>query len=389
MRIKSFTGPSVREALKLVKAEFGEHSLILSNKRLATGLYEVVGAVDYDLTGSVAVDLKAASNRSGSAGQGGKTSSVNETPKGASSRDSGRDSGQAFSQATGTSMAAELKKELKELSELKDLCVSFVTRSGSPVSDVFNKLEENLVKNGVDKRLARKILMNTLSGATKEKTADIMYLKACMRKKVYERIKVKDPLAARGVVAFVGPEGVGKTTTIAKLAAHHALKGKKRMALLTMDTYRIAAAEQLKVYGKLIGVPVEVARDIRELKSFMSSHRDKDLLLIDTAGRGQKDASRMNELKLLADECPEMKFNLVLNSQTRDESMYESVKGFGALPIDSLSFTRLDEGSAHGSILNAMVLAQKPIAYLSTGSRVPEDIETASRERLLSFFMPN
>ncbi|MBI2399494.1 MAG: flagellar biosynthesis protein FlhF [Deltaproteobacteria bacterium] len=381
MRIKSFTGPSVREALKLVKAEFGEQALILSNKRLATGLYEVVGAVDYDLSGQVAVDLKAASNRSGSAGQGNKTSIVNETQNSASSRDSGK--------VSGASMAAELKKELKELSELKDLCVSFVTRSGSPVSEVFNKLEENLVKNGVDKRLARKILMNTLSGATKDKTADIMYLKACMRKKVYERIKVKDPLAGRGVVAFVGPEGVGKTTTIAKLAAHHALKGKKRMALLTMDTYRIAAAEQLKVYGKLIGVPVEVARDVRELKSFMSSHRDKDLVLVDTAGRNQKDAARMNDLKLLADECPEMKFNLVLNSQTRDESMYESVKGFGSLPIDSLSFTRLDEGSSHGSILNAMVLAQKPIAYLSTGSRVPEDIETASRDRLLSFFMPN
>lgn len=371
MRIKSFTGPSVREALKLVKAEFGEHSLILSNKRLATGLYEVVGAVDYDLTGPVAVDLQAASNRSGSNGK----------PDSAPSMDSGH--------ASGAVMAAELKKELKELSELKDLCVSFVTRSGSPVSEVFNKLEENLVKNGVDKRLARKILMNTLSGATKDKTADIMYLKACMRKKVYERIKVKDPLASKGVVAFVGPEGVGKTTTIAKLAAHHALKGKKRMALLTMDTYRIAAAEQLKIYGKLIGVPVEVARDVRELKSFMSSHTDKDLLLVDTAGRGQKDASRMNDLKLLADECPEIKFNLVLNSQTRDESMYESVKGFGSLPIDSLSFTRLDEGSAHGSILNAMVMAQKPIAYLSAGSRVPEDIETASRERLLSFFMPN
>lgn len=381
MRIKSFTGPSVREALKLVKAEFGEHALILSNKRLATGLYEVVGAVDYDLSGSVAVDLKAASKSAGNVQNAMTTSAVPEKRNRASSQASGHSSEVA--------LAAELKKELKELSELKDLCVSFVTRSGSPVSGVFNKLEENLVRNGIDKRLARKILMNTLSGATKDKTADIMYLKACMRKKVYERIKVKDPLAAKGVVAFVGPEGVGKTTTIAKLAAHHALKGKKRMALLTMDTYRIAAAEQLKVYGKLIGVPVEVARDVRELKSFMSSHRDKDLLLVDTAGRNQKDASRMNELKLLADECPEMKFNLVLNSQTRDESMYESVKGFGSLPIDSLSFTRLDEGSSHGSILNAMVLAQKPIAYLSTGSRVPEDIETASRERLLSFFMPN
>jgi len=87
--------------------------------------------------------------------------------------------------------------------------------------------------------------------------------------------------------------------------------------------------------------------------------------------------------------APEVKFNLVLNSQTRDEALYEAIKGFGALPIDSLTFTRLDEGTVHGPILNAMVLAKKPVAYLSTGARVPEDIEAASRERLMQFIMPN
>jgi flagellar biosynthesis protein FlhF len=379
MRIKSFTGPSVREALKLVKAEFGEQALILGNKRLSSGLYEVVGAIDYDLSTPVSVDLKASSETSGASiyGKNGKPENTN------------KGTGQAPIGSMASSMDSELKKELRELRELKELCVSFVARSGGPVSEVFNKLEENLVENGLDRRLARKILMNTLSDAAKDKAADIMYLKASMRKKVYERIKVNDPLATKGAIAFVGPEGVGKTTTIAKLAALHTLKEKKSMALITMDTYRIAAAEQLKVYGRLIGVPVEVARDVDELKSFISSHSDKELLLVDTAGCNRKDASRMEELKTLADECPEMKFNLVLNSQTRDESLYESVKGFGELPLDSLSFTRLDEGTSHGSILNAMFLAQKPVSYLSAGSRVPEDIETASRERLLSFFMPN
>lgn len=379
MRIKSFTGPSVKEALKSVKAEFGEHSLILSNKRLSTGLYEVVAAVDYDLTEAVSVDLKRAANgpSNGAAGNGGR-------PTG-----SGKGPASTPSEASGDALASELKREIKELRELKDLCISFVSRSGSPVSEVLNRLEENLISNGVDKRLARKILMSTLAGVTREKAADIMYLKSCMKQKVYEGISVKDPLSSRGAVAFVGPEGVGKTTTIAKLAAMHALKGKRRMALLTMDTFRIAAAEQLKVYGRLIGVSVEIARDIRELKSYMSTHRDKDLILVDTAGRSQRDAARMNELKELSEACPEMKFNLVLNSQTRDEAIYESLKGFGALPIDSLSFTRLDEGSAHGSILNAIALAKKPVAWLSTGSRVPEDIETASKERLMSFFMPN
>lgn len=380
MRIKSFTGPSVKETLKLIKAEFGDQALILSNKRLGNGLHEVVAAVDYDLTEPVAVDLKKAANGSASV-------TMDQAPqRPVEPRMHVRTESRSHS---GDVLAVELKKELRELRELKDLCMSFVSRSGSPVSEVFNRLEENLIDNGIDRRLARKILMDTISGVTKEKTADIMYLKNCMRKKVYEKIGVKDPLATKGAVAFVGPEGAGKTTTIAKLAALHALKGKRSMALLTMDTYRIAAAEQLKVYGRLIGVPVEVARDLRELKNYMATHSDKELLLIDTAGRNQRDAARMDELKQLAGACPRMKFNLVLNSQTRDEAIYESLKGFGTLPIDSLSFTRLDEGTSHGSILNAMALAKKPVAYLSNGSRVPEDIEHASKERLLSFFMPN
>lgn len=347
--MKNFSGPSVKEALKLVKAEFGEQALIMSNRKLPTGEYEVVAAIDY----AVATVDRAARK---------PVSSATE---------------------------AELKKELRELRELKDLCFSFVARSGSPAADVFTKLEENLVKGGVDRRLARKILMNTLSGVTRDKAADIIYLKSRMRKKVYEKIGVKDPLASGGALAFVGPAGAGKTTTIAKLAALHAVKNKKRVALVTIDTARIGAAGQMKAYGSLMGVPVEVAGDARELKSKISGHRDKELILVDTPGVSHRDAESMRSLRTLADECPEMRFNLVLNSQTRDEAMFDSVRSFAGLPVDSLSFTRLDEGRGHGAILNAMVLANKPAAYLSTGGRVPQDIEVASRERLLSFFMPN
>lgn len=362
MRMKSFTGPSVKEALRLIKAEFGEQALIMSNKRLSSGQYEVIAAVDYDLD---------------AAASAGKNRGAESTVK------------PVMTAGSQSSLERELKKELRELRELKDLCFSFAARSGGAAADVFNRLEENLVTGGVDRRLAKKILMNTLSGVTRDKAADIIYLKSRMRRKVYDRLDVKDPLANSGALAFVGSEGAGKTTTIAKLAAVHGVKRKRRMALITMDTLRIGAADQLKAYGRLMGVPVEVARDAGELKSRMCAHADKELILVDTPGLNHRDSRRMEALIRLADECPALKFNLVLNSQTRDEAMYESVKGFGALPIDSLSFTRLDEGKEHGAILNAMVMAKKPAAYLSTGSRVPDDIEVASRDRLLSFFMPN
>lgn len=366
MRIKRFAGVNVREAMKAVKEEFGENALILGTKRLGAGLHEVVAAIDYDLSSPVTLDL--------GRGEG----DVKASGTGNAAKDGGADV-----------LAAELKNELRELRELKRLCMAVVSRSENPVSDVFRRLEDNLAANGIDRRLARKILLNTLGGVAKEKASDIAYLKSRIREKVYANISVADPLSQKGVVAFVGPSGVGKTTTIAKLAALNALRKKRSMALVTMDTYRIAAAEQLRIYGRLMGVPVDVAKDPGELRALLGVHSDKDLVLVDTAGRSQKDQARMKELEELASASPSIRFNLVLSSQTRDEAMYDAVRGFSAIPIGSLSFTRLDEGEAHGPILNAMMLARKPVAYLSTGARVPEDLEPASRENLVKFIMPN
>ena len=368
MRIKRFTGPSVKDAMSAVKAEFGSSALILSTKKIGPGAHEVVAAVDYDL--SAPIDLSIENTAKAAAGP---------APRTAANAGAERLPGEL----------TELRKEIRELNDLKRLCMNVISKTESPLSGVFARLEENLVSNGIDRRLAKKILMNTLSGVTKEKATDIVYLKNCLKKKVYDRIAVSDPLASKGVVAFVGASGAGKTTTIAKLAAMNALRKKRRTALITTDTYRIGAVEQLRIYGRLMGLPVEVAKDASDLRALIKAHRDKDLVLVDTAGRGQLDLRDMDELKAMAEAAPEVKFNLVLNSQTRDEALYSSIKGFSSLPLDSLTFTRLDEGSSHGPILNAMVLARKPIAYLSTGSRVPEDIEAASPERLMQYIMPN
>jgi flagellar biosynthesis protein FlhF len=210
-----------------------------------------------------------------------------------------------------------------------------------------------------------------------------------MKEKITEKIRVSDPLDKKAVVTFVGPTGVGKTTTIAKLAAVHALKRKKRVALLTMDTYRIAAAEQLKVYGRIIGAPVEVARNAGELARHISSHRDKDIILIDTAGRNPRNRAHMEEIAAIERISPDIKFNLVLSAQTRDEGLYDCVRSYGNHSIDSLTFTKLDEGRIYGPILNTMLLARKPVAYLTNGQNVPDDIEIATKQRLVKYFMPN
>lgn len=388
MHIKRFTGPSVKEAMREIKAEFGDGALILSTKRANSGFYEVVAAVDYDL--SRPVDLNLAD---GPLGGGGNGSASAKGGAGFSGAPGGLAGNVAVKGPAGEAKPAELspavKKELEELRDLKELCRTVLSNSKTEVSGIYVKLEEELTRNGVDSRLARKILMNTFKGASKEKAGDLDYLKAYTRDRIFEKINVVDPLVGNGIVAFVGSAGVGKTTTIAKLAAIHALKKKRRLALLTMDTYRIAAAEQLKVYGRIIGVPVEVAKSAGELASCIDAHRDKELILIDTAGRGQRAGAHMKDLKEISMISPSIRFNLVLSAQTRDEGLYDCVRGFGSIPVNSLTFTKLDECGVYGPILNTMILARKPVAYLTSGQRVPEDIEAATRERLINFFMPN
>ena len=374
MHIKRFTGATVKEAMRMIKADLGENALILSTKRASSGLYEVVAAVDYDLTRPIDLNISDGTFRNGSGGRGPAAEAK-----------------QASAPASGVNdeLSPAIKKELDELKDLKEFWRLLISQSRIPATEIFTKLEEEFTKNGIDRRLTQKVLMSAFRSVAGANASDIGYLKSYMKKRVSEKISVKDPLASKGVVAFVGPAGVGKTTTVAKLAAMHAIKRKRKVALLTMDTYRIAAAEQLRVYGKVIGVPVEVAKTSKELASYINVHRDKDLILIDTAGRSARDEAQMKHLDEVARISPSMRFNLVLSSQTRDDSLYEAVRGFGRVPIDSLTFTKLDEGAVRGPIINTAILASRPVAFLTNGQRVPEDIEVATKDRLLNFFMPN
>jgi flagellar biosynthesis protein FlhF len=360
MHIKRFTAPTLKAAMNAVKAEFGTDALILNTKRLTTEPgrpFEVVAAVDFDIE-----KLNIPS------GPAVKTARA-ETPADLIS-------------------GAELTRLIsREFGELKELCMTMVTASDTPVSGVIRTLEKEMLVNGIDPRLVKRILAKVCAGSKGEKTQNLM--KSRLKRLLAEAIKVSDPLEGNRLTAFIGPPGVGKTTTIAKLAAIHTLKKKRRAALLTMDNFRIAATEQLKVYARIIGIPVGVASTPAELGALIREHSDKDLILIDTAGRGSNDSGHFKQLRKLADIEPEIKFNLVLNSQVRDDSLAGSLMAYKGIPVDSLTFTKLDEGYVYGQMLNAMMSAGKPVAYITAGQRVPEDIEVATKERLLNFFLPN
>ncbi|MBW2145399.1 MAG: flagellar biosynthesis protein FlhF [Deltaproteobacteria bacterium] len=194
-------------------------------------------------------------------------------------------------------------------------------------------------------------------------------------------IKVSGPLKVVDgrpkVVALVGPTGVGKTTTIAKLAAHYALIEKKRVAMVTLDTYRIGAAEQLKIYAQIIDSPIEVVFVPERLRVVLEKLASYHLILIDTAGRSQNNGEQIEELKKLLNQETTIETHLVLSATTKNSDLNAITSKFGTVGFDRLIFTKLDESYSFGCILNEVLKTTKPLSYITFGQRVPEDIDVA------------
>ncbi|QFI36678.1 flagellar biosynthesis protein FlhF [Moritella marina ATCC 15381] len=194
-----------------------------------------------------------------------------------------------------------------------------------------------------------------------------------------------DILSKGGAVALVGPTGVGKTTTIAKLAAKFAmLHGSDNVALITTDTYRIGAHEQLATYGRIMGCTVKVARDDAELAQYLYQLRSKRLVLIDTAGMGQRDTRLSEQLKTLVNnEKVVIRNYLVVPATAQRRVVQETLEHFHHIPLSGCILSKVDESLSLGEILSVLIQHQLPIAYITNGQRVPEDIDSANAQQLV------
>ena len=195
-----------------------------------------------------------------------------------------------------------------------------------------------------------------------------------------------DILTRGGAVALVGPTGVGKTTTIAKLAARYAQRhGSDSVALITTDTFRIGASEQLKVYGRIIGCPVKIANDAKELADAMLSLRDKRLILIDTAGMGQRDKRLSEQLgQILQNKRLRIRPYLVLSATAQTQVLNDTVKQFKTLPLAGCIFTKLDECLSLGESISVAIEQGLAVGYLTHGQQVPEDIRVADEHYMVT-----
>lgn len=183
-------------------------------------------------------------------------------------------------------------------------------------------------------------------------------------------------------IALVGPTGVGKTTTIAKLAAAYKLRQGQRVGLVTSDTYRIAAVDQLRTYANIIGLPLKVATTPQEVGAMVGSLTDCDVILLDTAGRSQHDASRLTELARVVQAARPHETHLVLSTAVSDAVLKRTCERFASLAPNRVIFSKVDEAVATGCLVNIAGVTHLPISYLTTGQEVPDQIELARADRL-------
>ncbi|MBD1556058.1 flagellar biosynthesis protein FlhF [Vibrio sp. S9_S30] len=196
----------------------------------------------------------------------------------------------------------------------------------------------------------------------------------------------EDILKRGGVVALLGPTGVGKTTTVAKLAARAAMEyGADNVALVTTDTYRIGAHEQLSIYGRIMGCPVRVAKDSEQLAEVIYQLRNRRLILIDTAGMGQRDVRLSEQLDTLMQESGEViNSYLVLPTTAQRQVLQETIDHFKRIPLSGCILTKLDESLSLGEVISVVIQNAIPVAYIANGQRVPEDIVIAQPKYMLA-----
>ena len=255
--------------------------------------------------------------------------------------------------------------------------------------DTFQSLYRDLLLRGVEETLAKQVVAKTMryddSGA--DAKAARRHLGSIIAGQLNISGEIQADRAAAKIVAFVGPTGVGKTTTVAKLAAIHHLARQEKVALVSLDCYRVAAVDQLKCYAEMIGVPIRTAFSPSDLQKVVAELYDAAYIFVDTAGVGPLEQGRLEELDEIFRAQSFVEVHLLISCVTPYEQARQILKSFSLLPISRLIFTKVDETTTPGLIFNLGARTSKALSYLTTGQDVPDDIEAVRPEAVSELFL--
>ncbi len=281
-------------------------------------------------------------------------------------------------------LSHQVQNQLSTLqSMVKDLCRHSKGDGRGDWPEELFRLFTDLLDAELSEELARELVERIRNDPRSAGLSDPMMLKARIAGMIEDDVRVAGPIRVTPgrcrLAALVGPTGVGKTTTIAKLAANFRLKEKRRVGLITVDTYRIAAIEQLRTYADIIDLPMHVVSTPREMRETVERMNHLDLILLDTAGRSPKDEIRLQELKVFLTEAAADEVHLVLSSVAAARTLEQTAEQFTAIGATSLILTKLDEANGLGNVLPVLRSSGLPLSYLTDGQNVPDDIEIGRR----------
>lgn len=367
MRLKRYIVKNMNEAMLKIKNELGNDAIIVSQKKIRKSgvkgffskrLIEVTAVASHekrDIPDIIDESLRAIRNANASLKNNDKISLKNEANN-------------KYSQ--------DIIKEIKDMKEM----INKITADQSKISREEDKLKKLLKDNDVDEVLIKRIINKVNS-----KNENISK-KERLRKSIKEMIRINKK-KNDGIIIFVGPTGVGKTTTIAKLAGRYSLVDDKKVGLITIDTYRIGAVEQLKTYANIMNIPFKVVNNIADMSKAIEELNDCEVILIDTTGRNSKNIIQISELRAFIEEAKTDNIHLVISCTTKNKDINRIIEGYKKLNFSSVIITKLDETTTYGSILNILSCAKKPLSFVTTGQRVPDDIIKIDKEKLCSLIL--
>lgn len=414
MTINKFQGRTKEEAIEKAKSELGENAVILNMKEIrpkgflsvfSSSVFEVTAAVEirepYQVPPSALETharfregINLAADEELSIPQPMRTPVREEIKKDVKVEKNVSDSNEtrAFEQMTQTEQ--DFKERLDNLSELleqKLTGVNTVQRQDTPSSEEMGferVVYKTLLRNGVHERYVNQILEEVEKVIRPGNNVDLIlpniYQKLVLKFGQPKTIELsgKKP----NVVFFIGPTGVGKTTTIAKIASKYKVEYNRKVAFITADTYRIAATEQLRVYANILDAPMSIVYSVEEINEAIEKYLDYDLIFVDTAGFSHKNERQRSDMKRLLSGVKDeyrKEVYLVLSATTKYNDMMEIIDIYNEISQYKLIFTKLDETSSYGNLLNIKLYADADLSYATIGQNVPDDIEVFDTQKIV------
>lgn len=395
MKIKTFYTKTMADALQEIKASLGPEALLLSTKEIQrrSGVWGKPSGFKVVAASDSADDVDVFSHNGEEKWEDTGSYSPELEQPGAFQKDACSETYSPATLAKNTNIASAKRTEAKreDYDATPETSYDAATEKENSFEESISQgLYQDLIQSGVDEPLARTLLssaLDSLSGGQRRSRAALI---RSLGQAILDRISLpsnQNGMPEKRVVAFIGPTGVGKTTSLAKLAAHLALQKKMKVVLMTLDGSRIGAVEQLRCYAGLMGVPFRFVDDVSDLPQAIEENSQRDYILIDTAGRGPRDVAGMQRLANYLQRSGKIERHLVLSASTKPSDMRRIVDQFEICRPGHLLFTKLDETSSPGPILNELVRTRKCFSYYTDGQRVPDDLHAAPREHFMDIVL--